>query len=110
MANESSARHAKQASETADREPTKKELERQMQRNRESLAETMGEIRETVEHEYVSAKQTVSGVLDYREQFKNGTSGLEPWRAFRRIRSRLHAWLGAQEHQRRQTIAHARIC
>ena len=35
------------------REPTKQELERQMQRTRESLAETVGEIKETVEQEKV---------------------------------------------------------
>ena len=52
-------------------EPTKQELERQMQRTRESLAETVGEIKETVEQEYQSVRKTVSGVLDYREQFKN---------------------------------------
>ena len=52
-------------------EPTKQELERQMQRTRESLAETVGEIKETVEQEYRSVRKTVSGVLDYREQFKN---------------------------------------
>jgi hypothetical protein len=71
MANKTAPRRAKETSEIADREPTKRELERQMQRTRESLAETIGEIKETVEHEYASAKQTVSGVLDYREQFKN---------------------------------------
>jgi hypothetical protein len=52
-------------------DPTKQELERQMQRTRESLAETVGEIKETVEQEYQSVRKTVSGVLDYREQFKN---------------------------------------
>ena len=57
--------------ETTAVEPSKRELQRQMQSTRESLAETIGEIKETVEQEYVSAKQTVSGVLDYREQFKN---------------------------------------
>jgi hypothetical protein len=41
-----------------------------MQRTRESLAETIGEIKDTVEHEITAAKQTVTGVLDYREQFK----------------------------------------
>jgi hypothetical protein len=51
-------------------DPEKRELERQMQRTRESLAETIGEIKETVEHEISVAKQTVTGVLDYREQFK----------------------------------------
>lgn len=85
MPNESSARRAKQtagtqasetqasetqASGTLKREPTKRELQRQMQRTRESLAETIGEIKDTVEQEYVAAKETVSGVLDYREQFK----------------------------------------
>jgi hypothetical protein len=42
-----------------------------MQRTRESLAETVGEIKETVEQEYQSVRKTVSGVLDYREQFKD---------------------------------------
>lgn len=58
-------------SELTKREPTKEELERQMQRTRESLADTVGEIKETVEQEYQSVRKTVSGVLDYREQFKN---------------------------------------
>jgi hypothetical protein len=52
-------------------EPSKRELERQMQRTRESLAETVGEIKQTVEQEYQSVRKTVSGVLDYREEFKN---------------------------------------
>ena len=42
-----------------------------MQRARDSLTETVGEIRETVEQEYQSVRKTVSGVLDYREEFKN---------------------------------------
>lgn len=53
------------------REPTKQELERQMQVARDSLTETVGEIKETVEQEYQSVRKTVSGVLDYREEFKN---------------------------------------
>lgn len=60
----------KREESTANREPTKRELQRQMERTRESLAETVGEIKETVEHQYESARQSVSGVLDYREQFK----------------------------------------
>jgi hypothetical protein len=60
----------KHATKTTAGEPSKRELERQMQRTRESLAETIGEIKDTVEQEYASAKQTVTGVLDYREQFK----------------------------------------
>ncbi len=67
-------RQTQQAVATGDHikdEPTKRELERQMQRARESLAETVGEIKETVEHEYESVRKTVSGVLDFREQFKD---------------------------------------
>ncbi len=58
-------------SEPEAEEPSKRELQRQMQLARESLAETVGEIKDTVDHEYRSVKQTVSGVLDYREQFKD---------------------------------------
>jgi hypothetical protein len=57
--------------ELINTESTKRDLERQMQRTRESLAETVGEIKETVEQEYQSVRNTVSGVLDYREGFKN---------------------------------------
>ena len=53
------------------KEPSKRDLERQMDKTRESMAETIGEIKQTVEQEVAAAKQTVSGVLDYREQFKN---------------------------------------
>jgi len=48
---------------------TKRELERQLEKTRESLSETVGEIKETVEQEVNAVKKTVSGVLDYREDF-----------------------------------------
>jgi hypothetical protein len=69
MAKESSGQALKKT-ESHHGDPTKRELERQMQQTRESLAETVGEIKETVEQEYKSVRQTVSGVLDYREQFQ----------------------------------------
>ena len=69
MANESDARRVHKTEN--DSESTKQQLERQMERTREALAETVGEIKDTVEQEYESVRQTVSGVLDYREQFKN---------------------------------------
>ena len=50
-------------------EPSKRELQRQMQRTRQSLAETVGEIKETIDHEVKTVKKTVSGVLDFREEF-----------------------------------------
>ena len=52
------------------KEPSKAELERQMEETRESLSQTVQEIKETVSDQVTSVKETVSGVLDYREQFK----------------------------------------
>ena len=64
-------KESKSAAQTNDEHaPSKRELEQQMQKTRESLAETVGEIKETVEQEYKAVRQTVSGVLDYREQFE----------------------------------------
>jgi hypothetical protein len=54
----------------ANPEPSKRELQRRMERTRESLSETVSEIKETVDHEVRAVKKTVSGVLDYREQFQ----------------------------------------
>ena len=53
-----------------EREPTKQQLQDQMERTRESLAETVAEIKDTVEHEVRAVKKGVSGVLDYREEFQ----------------------------------------
>ncbi len=41
-----------------------------MELTRESLAETVGEIKDTVEQEVRAVKKSVSGVLDYREEFQ----------------------------------------
>jgi hypothetical protein len=60
----------KHAKSQADRDPTKAELERQMEETRESLSQTVQEIKDTVSGQVASVKETVSGVLDYREQFK----------------------------------------
>ena len=50
--------------------PSKRDLQRQIGRTRESLDETVEEIKETAEQGYAAAKETVSGVLDYREEFQ----------------------------------------
>jgi Protein of unknown function (DUF3618) len=57
--------------EVPNGEPTKAELERQMEETRESLSRTVKEIKDTVSEQVSSVKETVSGVLDYREQFQN---------------------------------------
>jgi hypothetical protein len=50
---------------------SKKQLQREMDKTREAVAETVSEIKETVGKQYQAAKETVAGVLDYREQFQN---------------------------------------
>jgi hypothetical protein len=41
-----------------------------MEQTRESISQTVEEIKETVTEQYETVKDTVSGVLDYREQFQ----------------------------------------
>lgn len=62
---------------TVAENPSKAELQRQMEEARESISETMAEIKETVTHQYdevkdkfETVKESVSEVLDWREQFK----------------------------------------
>lgn len=49
---------------------SKPELERQLAETRESLAHTVHEIKETVNEQYEVVRDSVGGVLDYREQFQ----------------------------------------
>lgn len=51
--------------------PSKDALQRQMERTRESVSETVSEIKETLTEQVVAAKEAVGGVLDYRERFKD---------------------------------------
>src|SRR5437868_14647030 len=53
-----------------DQAPSKRDLQRQIGRTRESLSETVEEIKDTAEQGYASVKETVSGVLDYRDEFQ----------------------------------------
>jgi len=62
--------HPSQAKVNTD-DLTKKQLQREMDKTREAVAETVSEIKETVGKQYQAAKETVVGVLDYREQFQN---------------------------------------
>ena len=51
-------------------EATKDELQQRMEAARESLSETVGQIRDTVEEQYASVKAGVSDILDWREGFQ----------------------------------------
>lgn len=55
---------------TTDTDVTKARLQRQMARTRESLAETVGEIKETVEQQVDMVSRGVSNVLNFREEFQ----------------------------------------
>lgn len=55
---------------TNGKEPSKKQLQRQMARTRESLAETVGELKETVEKEVGVVKRGVSNVMNFRDEFQ----------------------------------------
>jgi len=53
-----------------DENPSKRQLQRQMEKTRESVSETVGEIKQTVGEQIATAKQAVTGVLDYRQEFQ----------------------------------------
>jgi hypothetical protein len=57
--------------QSAAQTTSKAALQRQMEVTRDSLAETVKEIKETVSDQYESAKETVNGVANFREQFQN---------------------------------------
>ena len=52
------------------KEPTKAQLQRQMEEARVSISQAVEEIKDTVEDQYEAAKKTVGGVLDLRQQFQ----------------------------------------
>ena len=64
------ATEAKQGATEGTNEPGKAELERQLAETRESLAQTVHEIKDTVTGQYEAVRDSVSGVIDYREQFQ----------------------------------------
>src|SRR6266480_337781 len=55
---------------TSSQERQKRELQRQIGRTRDSLRDTVEQIQDTAEQKYQAAKDTVSGVLDYRDEFQ----------------------------------------
>ena len=54
-----------------DKAPTKTELQRQLRETRASMTETVEDIKEIATEQYKSVKETVDGVLNFREQFQN---------------------------------------
>jgi hypothetical protein len=58
------------AHDSSGDELSKEDLQRRMDDARESISQTVTEIKDTVVHQYESVKETISETLDWREQFK----------------------------------------
>jgi hypothetical protein len=68
MAEEGTLGLARAASSTDD--SSKEELQRRMEVARESISQTVTEIKDSVVQQYESVKETISETLDWKEQFK----------------------------------------
>jgi len=55
---------------TGGREPSQKEIQHKIGQTRDSLRSTVEAIQDKAEQQYETVKQTVSGVLDYRDEFQ----------------------------------------
>lgn len=53
-----------------DAEATKEELQRRMDEARESISQTVTEIKETVVNQYQNVRESISDTLDWREQYR----------------------------------------
>src|ERR1700730_8791886 len=58
------------ASEHSAEDLSKAELQRRMDEARDSISQTVTEIKDTVVHQYEAVKETINDTLDWREQFK----------------------------------------
>jgi hypothetical protein len=58
------------AQDSDDTDSTKAELQRRMEEARESITQTVTEIKDTVANQYQAVRDTVTEALDWREQFR----------------------------------------
>jgi hypothetical protein len=58
------------ATRTDGREPSQRELQHKIGQTRDSLRSTVDAIQDKAEHQYQTVKETVSDVLDYRDEFQ----------------------------------------
>jgi len=59
-----------QGGSAGDEDSTKADLQRQMEEARESISQTVSEIKDTVTTQYQNVRESVSEALDWREQFR----------------------------------------
>ncbi|HEX8557200.1 MAG TPA: hypothetical protein VF668_03810 [Pyrinomonadaceae bacterium] len=58
---------------SADADTTKAELQRRMEEARESITQTVTEIKDTVVNQYQQVRENISDTLDWREQYRRHT-------------------------------------
>lgn len=73
MAEERNLGLARTSDDYSDVDPTKAELQRRMEEARESISQTVSEIKDTVVTQYQQVKETINDTLDWREQYKRHT-------------------------------------
>ncbi|HVF67987.1 MAG TPA: hypothetical protein VM914_10000 [Pyrinomonadaceae bacterium] len=73
MAEERSVELARTSEDSSEVDPTKAELQRRMEEARESISQTVSEIKDTVVTQYQQVKETINDTLDWREQYKRHT-------------------------------------
>lgn len=70
MAEERNVATARAAEISDDEETTKADLQRRMEEARESISQTVTEIKDTVATQYQSVRESINDALDWREQFR----------------------------------------
>ncbi len=70
MAEERNVGLARAPEQAADPDRTKAELQRRMEEARESITQTVTEIKDTVVNQYQQVRETINDSLDWREQYR----------------------------------------
>jgi hypothetical protein len=73
MAEERNVGLVRASEDSSEVDPTKAELQRRMEEARESISQTVTEIKDTVVTQYQQVRETISDTLDWREQYKRHT-------------------------------------
>src|SRR5947209_19557011 len=73
MAEERNLGLARAPETSDDADATKVELQRRMEEARESISQTVTEIKDTVVNQYQQVRETISDTLDWREQYRRHT-------------------------------------
>src|ERR1700749_3390477 len=73
MAEERNLGLVRASEDLSETDPTKAELQRRMEEARESISQTVTEIKDTVVTQYQQVRENISDTLDWREQYRRHT-------------------------------------